>query len=461
MAAINPPIVPNIIGERVRFSEMLTNVCGLITPPMRDAVMIDQGIGSIVELQSLTLKEIDQMVTAINKTDRRAADRFTISIICAKHLKACNVWCKWQRAMGVIPRPANFTVAARTAILARIHSEEIIDAAGETTPTAPPKLMHTGSVYWIPWWKQFSAYCSQIRGTLKIPISYVYREHDEVTPEIQQAEYVNDDEFRCAVVVLEGEYYEIDNNKLWDLLVPLINTGDAWSFVKRFENAKNGRGAIQELRRISEGLASKTTLKATAKANLRNLTYTGRSKNHTVDQFIAKLQEGFTQLDTAEDPLSENAKVLLLLEKIDGVGDMGSIFSHICGDETLLNSFSACITYLQSCVSIRKSAVSSNTRNVSAATSSSEYGDLKSTYSAAEWKTLSVETKKRVIQRNRDNGNGKPKAKPTQQATSMKTMKRKVKALTKQIDKIKGGNDSDDADASSTITSSKKSSSKK
>jgi predicted transcriptional regulator len=74
MAAINPPVIPNIVGEQVRFSKMLTNVCGLITPPMRDAVMVDQGIGSIIELQSLTLKEIDQMVTTIIKTDRRAAD---------------------------------------------------------------------------------------------------------------------------------------------------------------------------------------------------------------------------------------------------------------------------------------------------------------------------------------------------------------------------------------------------
>jgi hypothetical protein len=183
--------------------------------------------------------------------------------------------------------------------------------------------------------------------------------------------------------------------------------------------------------------------------------YTGRSKNHTIDQFIAKMNEAFTQLATADDPYSENAKVLLLLEKIKPVAELGSVFAHICGDQVLLNDFTSAVTYMQSCVSIYKSTETPTTRTVSATTTSStDYSDLKQSYSAAEWKKLSQDTKKRVVQRNKENGTSKGKS-----TTSLKTMKRKVKALTKENEKLKGDgkeDDDDDSDSNPTVTTGKK-----
>lgn len=437
------------------FLDMLTNSCNLNTPAMRDAIVVEQGVTTITELEQLSLKEIEVMVQSINKTVRRANQRFIISTLSMKYLKAARVWCKWQRAKGHVPVAEEFNADARTRTLRRMEQEELISDADAPTPTAPPKLMHNGSKYWIPFWKQFSAYCSQIRGTLKIPLSYVYREHVDVTPEIAAAVYESDDDYLCAVVVLNGKYYDKDNRAVWDLLVPLINTGDAWSFVKRFEATKDGRRAIEELRRISEGSAANTALKAAAKASLRTLTYNGRSKNFTFDQFIAKMNEAFTQLATAGDPYSENNKVHTLLEAVRGVDTLGNVVTHIMGNEAMLNNFTMAVTYMQSMVSLYRSYDSSTTsRNVSAATTSNNDSDLKQSYSREEWKKLSQDVKDRVIKRNKEN-KSKANSKP-----SMKSLKRKVKALTKENEKLKDDNGSIEADSGETDTTSQASTAK-
>jgi hypothetical protein len=103
----------------------------------------------------------------------------------------------------------------------------------------------------------------------------------------------------------------------------------------------DGQCAIEELRCISEGLASKTSLKASAKEQISVIIRI--LKVQVIKLSINSLQDAgvVSQLKTAEDPYSEDAKKLLLPKKIELISDMIGILTYICGNQILSNDSSA------------------------------------------------------------------------------------------------------------------------
>ena len=102
------------------------------------------------------------------------------------------------------------------------------------SPVLPEPLKSTGHKYWIPFWRQFTNYCQDIRGTLNIPITYVFR--DDATPEtnLLSNEYDSTDEALSACVALSGTYYNEDNAHVWGILEGLTCNGNAYPFIKKY-----------------------------------------------------------------------------------------------------------------------------------------------------------------------------------------------------------------------------------
>lgn len=432
-----PPIPPVVIVPPIAnpntFADLLARTCGITNANAILAITVEQGITSLDDLSNLNKDEIYTMVTAINKRTRRINEQVTISALSLKFIRAVREWIKWQMAFD-LPFNDNrlYDIDARTRVLERMEFESRLKDADVTVATPPKPLMSIGYKAWIPFWKQFQAYCSTIRGVLKIPLSYVYREHDEVTDEIRDAEYDTVESRISALVVLEGPFFSDDNLKVWQLLEPLVNTGDVWPFVKSFQSTGDGRGALERLRGITEGAASKVTVKALAKQSLREAKYTGQSKNFTFDSYIAKLQTAFNDLEESNDPYSESSKVDALLQGIRFVDYLKPAAFHVVGSPTLGTDFNATVTYLKSMVSINQtydSATTSNRNVASATTTNDKFSDLKDKYTSEEWKKLPQETKNRVIKRNA--------AKKANGGDSMKSLKRKVKSLTKENSQLK------------------------
>jgi hypothetical protein len=185
--------------------------CGIVDAEVRDAICDTQGIVNMLALSQLTSKEIKEMSQTIAKT-RRAADedQLIISALSLKKLQAMREWVIWRNRRNIELDHDEFDADNLLWSITRMNYEQRLKDADAPDSKEPEKLKNlTG---WHIFWKQFDAYCQQVRGTMYIPIAYVYRAHEEATDEMDLREdYPNSDVQLMDLVALLGEDWEIDN----------------------------------------------------------------------------------------------------------------------------------------------------------------------------------------------------------------------------------------------------------
>jgi hypothetical protein len=167
------------------------------------------------------------------------------------------------------------------------------------------KLKGTSHELWIPFWNQFDAYCKSVCGILNIPVSYVYREVVEVPINVRNQRYNTMDDFYMAQVVLNGEHYDKDNSRVYNLLEPLVSKGKAFAFIQKFQAAQDGCGAIFEIRRNATGDSNVDTRKMRANAMLKNLTYNSKQKSFTFNNYLEKWNYAYQELYKYQQPEPE------------------------------------------------------------------------------------------------------------------------------------------------------------
>jgi hypothetical protein len=106
----------------------------------------------------------------------------------------------------------------------------------------PDKLADLGK--WTRFWELLSTYLGRVKGAALIPLTYLVREHEEVTPEIQNTDYSSIQERLIATMALSGPHFECDNRTFYDESKPLVADGPGWSFVEKFDKKKQGRKAV-------------------------------------------------------------------------------------------------------------------------------------------------------------------------------------------------------------------------
>ena len=164
--------------------------------------------------------------------------------------------------------------------------------ATDATVTAPDALKSIGHKAWIPFWRHFQNYCRTIRGTLNIPIVYVFRDSTAPTLNLFTGDFSSSDDALISNVTLRGKYFNEDNARVWNILETLTCNGNAWSFIKHFKNRRDGRGAILVLKGQCEGAASLEVRKKTAYLIIKDQIYDGKGR-FTWDQYVEKLQFAF------------------------------------------------------------------------------------------------------------------------------------------------------------------------
>ena len=128
--------------------------------------------------------------------------------------------------------------------MVRVNFENSIREAEAQPLTEPESLKEFKK--WHPWWESFDGYCKMKRGTMNLPLAYVYRLHDAPTMEMMERDdYEDTDAQLCDLVLFETREFEIDNHTIWDLLHRKLAEGPFWVFIKTYEDARDGRAAIR------------------------------------------------------------------------------------------------------------------------------------------------------------------------------------------------------------------------
>ena len=153
----------------------------------------------------------------------------------------------------------------------------------------------------------------RIRGVTGVPLSYVVRHrlypaHSAEDPPCGNADSAyttHDEELEARAPILTTlDYYNVrtndeyekagpfhpafqsDTKKAWSVLHSLWSTTGAWTHVKTMDKTQNGRQVYRTLHKHFFGGNKISTMSTGILSRLRNLTYTGDTKNFNFDKYV-------------------------------------------------------------------------------------------------------------------------------------------------------------------------------
>jgi hypothetical protein len=138
----------------------------------------------------------------------------------------------------------------------------------------------------------------------------VIREDTVVTPETHNAVYEDHDAQLVATTLLQGDWFTLDNHRIYDELKNLIVKGPGWSCIKGFDRNKDYRIAVLALKRQCEGTPAAQSRKAAAYARFASAKYyNGQKRGFTFDNYFELHLSAHSTLAGLDKPVPEMKKV--------------------------------------------------------------------------------------------------------------------------------------------------------
>jgi hypothetical protein len=412
--------------------------------------IIENGFITIQDLVSVQDKDLDKLpkhLEAWRVPNAAPNAQVRIPFLSLTKLKAMRYWVLAQRCIGIDnPNVNDFAGQVIEETLARMKADGDYKLATEDTDIRKPEKL-SDLAKWTKFWELLTTYLGRIKGAALTPLSYLVREHEEVTRAHHDAKYQSIPERLIATTALNGTHFDLDNRTLYDEFKPLVVDGPGWSFIKKFDRTKDGRGAVLALKSQAEGTSAKLTRKQAAYASIASSAYLGPRKGFTFASYVTLHQSAHNELLDLDEPVSESKKVTDFLK---GIRDpnLNTGKSIVLGDPAKLGDFEECQQYLSTVVQ-NMSAQMKSERHVSSATTADGGGRGGSSlvdrikggaYSDEQFRALSSDDKRRV-QKYRDEAKKKKKAK-----NKVRKEKRKLAKLSKAAEKEDVSEDDGDGD---------------
>jgi hypothetical protein len=182
-------------------------------PATRTAIS-DNGFATILDLVTVQEEDLDKLPKHLKAWWNPAVaanQQVHIPFMSLKKLKAMHYWVIAQPCMGIKnPYTQDFTEDILEATIVRMKDDKDYEAAMKDTEIQKPdKLANLGK--WTRFWELLSTYLGRVKGAALIPLAYLVHEHEEVMPEIQNADYGSIQERLIATMALSGPHFELDN----------------------------------------------------------------------------------------------------------------------------------------------------------------------------------------------------------------------------------------------------------
>jgi hypothetical protein len=374
-----------------------------INAPTRAAIN-ENGFETIMDLATVQEDDLDRLPKHLEAWKDPTAgpnNQVRIPFVSLKKLKAMRYWVLAQRCIGVDdPRAQDFTDEVIEETLARMQADKDAKLATEDTEISKPEKL-ADLAKWTKFWELLSTYLGRVKGAALIPLSYLVREHGDVTPEIRNADYGSVQERLIATTAHSGTHYELDNRTLYDTFKPLVVDGPGWNFIKKFDKPKDGRRAVFALKTQAEGTSAKITRKNQAYASIASSAYHGPRKGFTFSNYVTLHQAAHNELLDLDEPVAESKKVSDFLK---GIRDptLVTAKSVVLGDAAKLDDFEECQQYFSTIVSNLSNQAKAERQVAFVGTEGGGGGSslvdrIKGgTYTDEQFRSLSPEEKKRV-----------------------------------------------------------------
>ena len=281
---------------------MVLAVCGADAAQV--ASIKGEGFASMADFVIMRTEDVPTMTTNLTRLQaNRGGSR--IGAVLTKKLMALIYWCHERRRQGKELDANEFTQAEMLGTVERMTVEETEDSL---QPELPKEFK---TQKWISWSKKFENYLWQVKGRNDTPLIYVIRKERLPTA----GDFKTEDEKRIYQVTHGGQAYQDDNKKVFQVLTQLLSDTPAWTWISKFETAKNGKGAMEALRAHYDGPGEVEKRLSYAYNEIENAHYRSE-RTFSFEKYVTKLSEAFEILSDQGMGKPEREKVDYLLKGI-------------------------------------------------------------------------------------------------------------------------------------------------
>lgn len=323
-----------------------------------------QGLTSVAGFNGMPFSAMTELWKSLVKAGQDVANVGVLPYPAGLKFRGLKLWSTSQRAKGIAPNFIQWEDPLMTKWTERVFKLAELEAPkGKTEPKAPTELTSLDDSE--AWKLQVHNYLLQFRNNIGTPLTYIIRDHEEVTDAMRAAEYGTIDDEMIACTVLTGSTYAEDTQKVYTLIFGSIIKGPIHTYIKPFRLERDGRAAYKAVITQAEGPSAETNKKQKAYAIIRDTKYTGKNR-FTFQQFVDRLQGAYNDLEVAGEPVAETKKVQDMLTACQDTR-LTTAIDLILGDPTKNNNFTVAQQYLQSMVNFKRHPTES--RNLSAVSS--------------------------------------------------------------------------------------------
>jgi len=308
-----------------------------------------EGFDTLEVLTVVKTEDIDSMIKNIRETrpvlGAQAQGNVLFPFLVIRCFKAMQGWASELRRTGRALNAGLFAGAMITTAILRHLLENM-----QATTTADEDIDKPKGIVdltkWEKFWEQWKSYMRQLQGAAKCPLTYVFRDHQLVYNAMHLVNYNDHDERLINTTELVGPWFELDNQRVYEEFKALVLKGPGWSFIKAYDRAKNGRGAVLALHYQCKGTSAVQTCKAAAYAKIASARYSGQKRPFSFDTYVEMHQEAHNTLADLEEPVPETKKVTDFLAGITDT-HLSNAKDLILGDPQKLQNFELCQQYLK------------------------------------------------------------------------------------------------------------------
>jgi hypothetical protein len=241
------------------------------------------GFNSMFNMLIYSKEQIKRICTVLRE---RPVDPLNISLEQEQFLTAMRNWVKTRVRTNRSIDPDLFTREVAVAESIRmVNQAEEITLEKETDIKTPDKFKITTK--WIIFSEAVDMYLNQLKGQGRVPLNYIIR---TVVEPHEEEVFATEQEMLIATAPLEGDQFDIDNERVFGIIKHLILEGPAWAYISDGINrSKDGWAAWIALRSHYEGESFLNKQKEEAYKTIEGLHYKGERTTFTFEHFTGLL----------------------------------------------------------------------------------------------------------------------------------------------------------------------------
>jgi hypothetical protein len=222
------------------------------------------------------------------------------------------------------------------------EEESIIKQPGEFTDVAK----------WKVWNKLFQNYLGSLLNRYRVPLLYVLREEEATLQDpIEIAALPTAHERFLQTTPLEGNQYETDNGRVFELLESLLIKGTYHSYIEPYKVARDGRGGYLALIMHFEGPTVIGTSLEDSYSQLEKLQFSGDKANFSFDNFVDKHVKAYSnikRLGDDDEVISDKKKVRDFLSRIrTNDAALLSAKVQVIANPAMSSDFTSCCDFMR------------------------------------------------------------------------------------------------------------------